>query len=198
MSFIPPLDEKCGEHFCYRDFVECGETFVTLQLSNIPKEQKSYESLKELSQAILDPVWSEFGEVELTYGLSCQELHRQIKARISPPLDQHASYELNTRGSQICKRGGAAVDFRCSDVSSLKVAQWLVSNCAFDRLYFYGSERPIHISIGPDQSRQVVLMRQSLKPGRRVPQKTSIQDFIGLKEDDNLIRSCTFKSRDRS
>jgi hypothetical protein len=191
MSSVPSLDEKCGDNFCYRDFIECGETFAALQPNNVPKEHKSYAALRELTQEILDPVWSEFGKLELTYGLSCRDLHRQIIARISPPLDQHASYELNTRGSQICKRGGAAVDFRCSEVGSLEVAQWLVSKRSFDRLYFYGSERPIHVSIGPDQSRQVVLMQQSAVPGRRIPRKTSTQDFIGFKEDDDLIKSCT-------
>jgi len=194
MTPLPSLDEKCGIYFCYRDFIECGETYTALRPNNVPKQQKTYAALKELAEKVLDPIWSEFGEPELSYGLSCRELHRHISARISPPVDQHASYELNTVGNQICKRGGAAVDLRCPDVSSLKVAQWLISNCSFDRLYFYGSERPIHVSIGPDQSHQVVLMRQSTEPGRRIPRKTSTQDFIELKEEDDLIKSCSVVS----
>ena len=197
MSSAPFLDEKCGVNFSYRDFVECGHTFAALQPNNVPKQWKTYAALRNLALKILDPVWNQFGELELTYGVSCRDLYRHIDTRISPSLDQHASYELNTRGMEICKRGGAAVDFRCLNTCSLYVAQWLVSKCPFDRLYFYGSERPLHVSIGPDQSRQVVLMRQSAMTGRRFPQKISLEKFIGFKEDDDLIKACTANFTDQ-
>ncbi len=198
MSFIPSLDEKCGDNFSYRDFVECGETFAAMQPNNVPKERKTYAALRDLAREIIDPVCNEFGKVELTYGLSCRDLHKHIKTRISPPLDQHASYELNGAGNQICNRGGAAVDFHCPATNSLNVAQWIVINCSFDRLYFYGSERPIHVSVGPDESRQVVLMRQSAKPDRRIPRNTSIKDFIVFKEDEELVRNRTVKPGESS
>ncbi len=193
MSTVPLLDEDCGANFSYRDFVECGETFATLEPNNVPKQQRTYAALQELAREILDPVWNEFGKIELTYGISCQALYRHIKARISPNLDQHASYELNAAGNQICNRGGAAVDFYCPAADALNVAQWIVIHCPFDRLYFYGLKRPIHISIGPDESRRVVLMRESNKMHRRIPRNTSIEEFIGLKQDDDLVRSCTVK-----
>jgi hypothetical protein len=190
MPPLPSLDEKCGENFRYKDIVECGETFLELRPNNVPREKKTYEALRELAQSVLDPLWDKFGDIKLTYGLSCRDLHQHIKARISPPLDQHASYELNTRGKQICARGGAAVDLYCPGVSSLKAAQWIVKNCPFDRLYFYGSENPIHVSIGPEQNRQVILMRQSTTADRRVPRKVSVEGFIMLKKEDDLIMSC--------
>jgi hypothetical protein len=38
----------------------------------------------------------------------------------------------------------------------------------FDRLYFYGTDRPIHVSVGPEEARGVVSMLQG-PSGRRVP-----------------------------
>ena len=198
MMPLPSLDEKCGNNFSFRDFVECGETYTDKQPNNVPKEQETYAALRDLAREIIDPVCDELGNVELTYGVSCRELHKHIKLRISPPLDQHASYELNRAGNRICDRGGAAVDFICLTTNALIVAQWVVRNCAFDRLYFYGSERPIHVSVGPDKSRQIVLMRQAAKTDRRVPRNISTQNFIKLKEDDELVRSCTTRREDAS
>ena len=196
MPSLPSLSEKCGENFCYKDFVECGETFLALRPQNFPKETETYKALRELAQVILDPVWEEFSDIELTYGLSCRDLYQHINARISPALDQHASYELNARGKKICSRGGAAVDFYCPGISSLQIAQWIVKFCQFDRLYFYGTDRPIHVSIGPDQSRNAILMRRSDKLNRRIPRKVSLEDFIALKAEDDLVMSCaTTKGR---
>jgi hypothetical protein len=63
---------------------------------------------------------------------------------------------------------GAAVDFIVDDENMLKVAQWIVANTPFDRLYFYGEDKPIHVSYGPNQDRQVVRMIVG-KGGRLVP-----------------------------
>jgi hypothetical protein len=40
----------------------------------------------------------------------------------------------------------------------LEVAQWIVANTPFDRLYFYGDDKPIHVSVGPNHDRQIVRM----------------------------------------
>ena len=34
-----------------------------------------------------------------------------------------------------------------------EVADWIIANLPFDRLYFYGADRPIHVSYGPQNSR---------------------------------------------
>jgi hypothetical protein len=196
MSPLPSLDEKCGKNFRYKNFVECGEAFHALRPNNIPNSDRTYEALRALAQEILDPVWETFGTIELTYGLSCPDLFRHIDGRVSPPLDQHASYELNTKGEPICSRGGAAADFFSPRTSSLQIAQWIVNNCPFDRLYFYGIERPIHVSIGPEKSRQIILMRQSTTSNRRIPRKVLIKDFIALTKDDDLVVDCTATKRD--
>ena len=47
----------------------------------------------------------------------------------------------------------------------------------FDRLYFYGADRPVHVSVGPEEARAVVSML--LGPsGRRVPQRRSLDWLI--------------------
>ncbi len=58
----------------------------------------------------------------------------------------------------------------------LEVAQWIVANTPFDRLYFYGDDRPIHVSHGPNRDRQIVLMVAG-KSGRLVPRVVSAETF---------------------
>jgi hypothetical protein len=59
------------------------------------------------------------------------------------------------------------------------VAQWIVANTAFDRLYFYGDVRPLHVSVGPEHSREIVLMRV-VSGGRLVPRVIGREDFLRL------------------
>ncbi len=99
-----------------------------------------------------------FGMIRLTYGFCSPELARKIPGRIDPKRDQHAAHELNRRGQAVCERLGAAVDFIVDDESMLEVAQWIVANTPFDRLYFYGDDKPIHVSFGPNHDRQIVRM----------------------------------------
>ena len=60
----------------------------------------------------------------------------------------------------------------------LEVARWVVANTPFDRLYFYGPDLPIHVSYGPDHSRQVVRMVAG-KTGRLIPKRVAVADFVG-------------------
>ena len=118
-----------------------------------------------------------FGMIRLTYGFCSPELAREIPARIDPKLDQHAAHELNRRGRPVCARLGAAVDFIVEDEDMLEVARWVAANTPFDRLYFYGADRPIHVSYGPEQSRQVVRMVPAAG-GRLVPRVVGIARFL--------------------
>jgi DNA phosphorothioation-associated putative methyltransferase len=176
---LPHLDEKCGRHFLFRDFIQCGETQAKTSIPNIPEQIETYNALTRLATSILDPVIDYFGEISLTYGFCSRELAKHIPGRITPELDQHASYELNTRGKPICTRLGAAVDFIVTDESMLEVAQWIVQNTPFDRLYFYGDNRPIHVSCGPDNKREIVIMTVK-EGGRSVPQVVKIEAFLTL------------------
>ena len=49
----------------------------------------------------------------------------------------------------------------------------------FDRLYFYDFGRPIHVSFGPNQDRQIVWMVRS-KSGRLVLMVASVEEFLNL------------------
>lgn len=167
---LPELDSPCGHYLTYRQLIECGATQQAIGLPNIPKQADSYTALFELTINILDPVIDYFGMIRLTYGFCSHELGKLIKKRVAPKLDQHAAHELNTQKNHICPRLGAAVDFIVEDENMREVADWIAQNTSFDRLYFYGDDRPIHVSFGPEQKREYIdlVMTDS---GRQVPRK---------------------------
>jgi DNA phosphorothioation-associated putative methyltransferase len=166
---IPCLDDPCGINYSYRQLIECGETWEQTRIDNVPKSPDTYNSLFELATEVLDPVIEYFGAIKLTYGFASPALTRHIKERIEPKLDQHASCELTSRGTAICARKGAAVDFLVEYEEMYEVAKWIAANCRFDRMYLYEPDRPIHISVGPDQLREVYLMKS--RGSRRVPRR---------------------------
>lgn len=90
---------------------------------------------------------------------------------------------MNRLGNPVCPRLGAAADFIVDDESMLEVAQWIVANTPFDRLYFYGDDKPIHVSFGPGHSRQVVRMAAG-RSGRLVPRVTSAEEFLASPRPD--------------
>ena len=69
------------------------------------------------------------------------------------------------------------MDFIVDDEDMPEVARWLVANTPFDRLYFYGADRPIHVSYGPGHRRQVVRMVTG-KDGRLLPRVVSEAAFL--------------------
>ena len=71
------------------------------------------------------------------------------------------------------------MDFIVEDESMLEVAQWIVSNAPFDRLYCYADDQSAHVSYGPVHSRQVVRMVAG-PSGRLVPRVTSVDIFLAL------------------
>lgn len=176
---VPELDETCGKFLTYRQLVECGETQIRTQCPNAPKTPDTYTALNDLATEILDPVIDYFGMVRLTFGFCSPQLSRKISSHIAPKLDQHASHEVNSRGKQVCSRLGAAVDFIVNDEDMLEVAQWIVSNLPFDRLYFYGRDRPLHVSYGPNQDRKIVLMTAT-DDGRLIPRVISVGKFARM------------------
>ncbi len=165
---IPDLDSLCGSNLTYRHLVECGETQQSLGLANCPRQADSYNALYDLATYIIDPVIDYFGMIKLTYGFCSHELGKHIKKRVAPKLDQHAAHELNSKKNLICPRLGAAMDFIVQDENMREVADWIAGNTPFDRLYFYGEDRPIHVSYGPEQKGEYIdlVMTES---GRQVP-----------------------------
>ncbi len=155
---IPNLDEACGEHFTFRSFIECGETQGRLRLKNLPLNPATYNALYDLATQVIDSVVDYFGGIRLTYGFCSVELGRHISKRVAPKLDQHAACEVGPRNGPICDRLGAACDFVVEDENMYEVADWIIANLLFDRLYIYGADRPIHISFGPQNSRAAYQM----------------------------------------
>lgn len=164
----PNLNSPCGRYLTYRQFIECGETQQRTGLPNLPHQPDTYTALHELAIYVLDPVIDYFGMIELTYGFCSAELARVIPRRIDPRLDQHAGHELNRRAKPICERLGAACDFLVTDEDMEEVALWVAANTPFDRLYFYGKDRPIHVSYSAMPARQFVRMVTNAT-GARIP-----------------------------
>jgi hypothetical protein len=176
---LPRLADPCGLHFSYRDFIQCGETQAKTGLPNIPHQVETYNALTRLATRILDPVTDYFGAIVLTYGFCSRELAKHVPGRIARNLDQHASHELNTRKQPICARLGAAVDFIVTDESMLEVAQWVVQHTPFDRLYFYGDDRPLYVSYRPENKREIVLMISN-EDSRAVPKVVKSDVFLAF------------------
>ncbi len=177
------IDAKCGEHFTYRDFIECSDSWKKSRVGNIPKQLGTYQAMERISKGILDPVYEKFGQTYLTYGFSSATLVKEIKKNpfpnITPAGDQHASCEFNRNGNPICKRLGIAVDFYVGGVSSHEVACWVVKNTNFDRLYFYSPHSPFHVSVGEDETRSIVHMKGFLG-GRHQPHVMNVDRFLNL------------------
>ena len=176
---IPELDDPCGRFLIFRQLIECGETQTCTALTNLPLQPESYNALVDLAEHVLDPVIDYFGMIRLTYGFYSPQLARQIPGRSDPKLDQHAAHEKNRLGAPVCSRLGAAADFIVDDENMLEVAQWIVENTCFDRLYFYGEGKPIHVSYGPNQDRKIVQMFPG-KSGRLVPRVVKTLSTVAL------------------
>uniref|UniRef100_A0A5Q0TGP0 Peptidase M15A C-terminal domain-containing protein n=1 Tax=Vibrio algicola TaxID=2662262 RepID=A0A5Q0TGP0_9VIBR len=122
-------------------------------------DDESSLALQQLSYQLLKPIEESFGEIDITYGFTSFELLKYIKkyspGDMAPELDQHAAFELNSRGTRICKRDGAACDIYVEGYKEKMhlIAQYVITELPFDRLYYYGKDRPIHITFGPDHSR---------------------------------------------
>lgn len=181
------LDSLCGRYLTFRDLIECGETWRQADaagspINNEPVEPASLDALVSLCETVLDPVIDEFGSMSLTYCLAGANLSRRVEktvGRIAPRLDQHAAFERNRRNRRVCDRGGVAADFRIAGQSSLDVAKWVVSNTQFDRLWYYGPMKPIHVSANVHPLGQVVILRPG-PTGKRIPRVTAAKDFVNL------------------
>ena len=175
------FSQKCSKHFTYMDFLNCSDTFKANDCINFPQQMATLRSMERLASEILDNVFDEFGQLRLTYGFCSENLRKLIKKNIYPPLDQHAGHEIKKNGKHICERLGFAADFNVPNVSSLLVARFIVSNLTFDRLYYYGNTKPIHVSLNEQPINSVVLMAEHAN--RRVPKNITKERFLTDKID---------------
>jgi len=174
------LSAACGRHFALRDLIECGETWGRLAteggIDNLPRQPETLAGLERLCRDLLDPMVDHFGSVQLTYAFASRSLTRRIPRGIAPSLDQHAGYEVTKTGRLVCSRRGQAADVHVPGVGSHVIARWIASETPFDRLYFYGSDRPIHVSVGPDGARNIVWVRRT-EGCRTIPRVIDARDL---------------------
>jgi hypothetical protein len=191
----PSIDDLCGRHFRYRQFFECSETWdqtsKAMPFENIPLQLASFDAIRTLCQKVLDPVYEHvstlerFSGLKLTYAFVTDELDKRVRERNTYPnttrrSDQHAGCEFNRDGKPVCDRFGQAVDLICPGISSALVAGWASRNTPFDRLYFYNETRPFHISAGPENTGQIIVMRRrKSNPALLYPQRVQASHFDG-------------------
>ncbi|WP_422491076.1 hypothetical protein [Endozoicomonas sp. ALE010] len=185
---MPQLNQPCSKHFTYRQLIECGETWQSSSIDNLPLADESWQALADLATHILDPIYEQFGALEITYGFCSPTLatarkklakEQGVLPSIYPTLDQHSCFEKNKKGDTICSRGGAACDFHVPDTSSLEVTTWIVKQLPFDRLYFYGHNQPIHVSYNSDsQNAAICIMTPKTKGQGYIPRNLSAERFL--------------------
>ena len=170
----------CSTNFSWDDLIGCSETFKSSSIANVPKQPITYDELRRLSEAILEPVLAQFGSIKLTYCFSSPELARLIPKNIAPAIDQHAGHELNNAGKLICKRGGAAADFFVEGTSTYEVANFVIDYLDFDSLYYYGTDSPLHVSVASEPRKNIVLMNFNNTLGKRMPARITDAKFKSL------------------
>lgn len=140
---------------------------------NEPQALKSVKALEGLAYKLLLPIYSNLGKPIITYGFTTQKLKSVIQKNspngTAPSLDQHSAYEVNSKGNQICSRGGAACDFYIEGVAASDIVRYIVNNLSYDRIYFYGNDRPIHVSFHLESLQHHLQVMGIGDSGRRYP-----------------------------
>ncbi|WP_147291850.1 hypothetical protein [Alteromonas aestuariivivens] len=144
-----------------------------LAVANMPKDPETKRALEKLIWDILLPIERQFSRPTITYGFTALELHKVISkhfpAGTAPSLDQHAASEKNSADSYICKRSGAACDFIVANVKSTELIKFITEKLDYDRIYFYGTDRPIHVSVTLGMPKRHLQVMCTSDNGRRYP-----------------------------
>lgn len=165
MADLPDLYALASGNFTYADLCHCRDTWRRTGVENAPQELDTYQAISELCAKVFDPVDKEFGRIALTYGFAGSKLTLKVHGRIAPRLDQNAGHGRRFSRHYIYTWLGQAVEFRVPGVLSIDVARVLATMVPFDRLHLYETNRPLHVSIGPQGTRPIFEMRKS---GKRV------------------------------
>lgn len=176
----PRIDDPCSRHLSFRHLIACGDTFLRLNAEaggaaavgarQLPSSPDSWKALRGLATQILDPLIDRYSGLKLTYGFSGPWLSQRAGKPKAPRLDQHAACELNRAGRPICQRGGAAADFVVPGQSMNDVMAWVAHHLPFDRLYYYGPARSLHVSWHPQPLGLAYVMRPGSK-GQLMPRR---------------------------
>lgn len=172
-----------GKYLTLEDFCTCTQTYQKYAAKIHPFPQNPEETLpalQKLNQLILDPIIDSFGinNFRLTYGFCSKDLKRHLdkkdpetghkNGRVAPELDQHMAQEVNKNGKYYCQRRGAACDFIILGLASNHVVDWILNQeLPFDSLYFYGVDKPIHISHGAQHKRDIITFTASGQPTQK-------------------------------
>ncbi|HEY9875518.1 MAG TPA: hypothetical protein V6D12_18955 [Candidatus Obscuribacterales bacterium] len=191
MTIQPMEAVKIGKYLSLDDFCTCTHTYrkYAEKIDPFPKNSKAtISALEALNQFIIDPVIDCFGieKFQLTYGFCSPDLRKYLdkkdpvtglkNGRIDPSRDQHMAHEVNSKGNYYCERLGAACDFLIRDIGSDRLVDWVLrSRLPFDSLYFYGADKPIHISYGSQHKRDMWTFT-----AKGQPTKKGIEDWIEL------------------
>jgi hypothetical protein len=175
-TFLYQLEDKnvLLKHPLVNQLVNWYREKHNISIDNYPKEVESISSTLDIIETVLLPVSKNFGDVRITYGFVSPELNRFIQKNSSPgtypSIDQHAASELNNANSHICKRHGLACDFIINGYEKKmdQVMLFIVNNLNFDKIYYYGNDKPLHVSVGNESERHLQIMNISDK-GRRIP-----------------------------
>jgi len=178
-----------GQHLTLEEFCTCTQTYQKYadQIDPYPRNlEATIPALQSLCQHILDPIINHFGRsrFQLTYGFCSIDLKRYLSqkdpqtgiknGRVDPSRDQHMVHEKNRNGGYYCDRLGAACDFRIVGLESGRLVEWILElRSPFDSLYYYGSDRPIHISYGDQHKRDIWTFTAKGAPSRK-----GIEDWV--------------------
>ncbi|GAC1484280.1 MAG: hypothetical protein NVS2B14_21910 [Chamaesiphon sp.] len=180
-----------GKYLTLETFCTCTQTYHKYADKIDPFPQNinaTIVAVKFLNQFILDPVIDYFGRdrFQLSYGFCSPGLKKYLdkkdpitgkkNGRVDASRDQHMAYEINSNGNYYCERLGAACDFFIINLASNQVVEWVLkAQLPFDSLYFYGADRPIHISYGPQHKRDIWTFT-----AKGQPTKKGIESWIEL------------------
>ncbi|MBV8887400.1 MAG: hypothetical protein JO235_25860 [Chroococcidiopsidaceae cyanobacterium CP_BM_RX_35] len=176
-------EESLEKYLTLQEFCTCTQTYRKYadQIDPYPKNlEETIPSLEILCQRILDPAIDHFGKdrFQLTYGFCSKDLKRFLSqrdpetgmkhGRVDPSRDQHMAHEKNRNGRYYCDRLGAACDFRIVRMESHRLVGWILEQqLPFDLLYYYGSDRPIHISYGSQHRQNIWAFTDKGVPTRK-------------------------------
>lgn len=158
-----------------------------IQIENKPLSRKSIAALEKLVWDILIPLERKFSTLTITYGFTSFSLKKIISKHFAentaPTLDQHSSYEINSVGKPICSRGGAACDFFIENVLASDVVKYITKELDFDRIYYYGRNNPLHVSVNLEESARHLQAMKVSDNGRRYPaEKAHGESAVALAE----------------
>lgn len=152
-----------SQYIFLEKFCTCTQTYQqhSSDIDPYPWQPESHDAIADLFEYLLNPIIDHFGKDRfiLTYGFCSVDLKRYLEKgrnQTCAKVDQHCAHEVNSKGKLICDRLGAAADFRIADMKSDLLLEWIrVSGLPFDSLYYYGCDRSIHLSYGPQNKRHI-------------------------------------------